>query len=340
MTTKILLIEDEDDLRFNIEEILQLNDFDVCTASNGVEGLALLHNNDFDLIISDIMMPMMDGYQVLEYVRANPRWANLPMVFLTAKVEQADLRRGMELGAEDYLYKPVMSKDLLNSIQTVLKKKEQRENLIVESVQTALQQERNVKYHELRTPLFGLMTLIEYLNGSFYDIDDDQKKYLLQKAEQSIQRLDSSLAKLNRMHNIHDPIANKVHIPSLKNIVLQKVHNHHLEVNGDMDLYMDKNHLEFILDELLDNATKFSPQNVVPIISISKNFFQISNVQEIITEAGEIIPKPFMQMNREYHEQQGLGLGLYLAHEYLNKNDYVLKAWLDESKIFHVKITP
>lgn len=339
MTTKILLIEDEDDLRFNIEEILQLNDFDVSAASNGVEGLALLQNNDFDLIISDIMMPMMDGYQVLEYVRANPKWANLPIIFLTAKVEQADLRKGMELGAEDYLYKPVMSKDLLNSIQSVLKKKEQRENFIVEKVQTALQQERNVKYHELRTPLFGLMTLIEYLNGSYYDIEDDQKKYLLQKAEQSIQRLDSSLAKLNRMHNIQNPDLNKVHIPSLKNLVKEKMHHQHLEVNGDMDLYMDKTHLEFVLDELLDNSIKFSPENTVPIISISEYSLSIRNVQELTTSIGEITPMPFMQMNRAYHEQQGLGLGLYLANEYLNKNGYVLNAWIDQDKMFNVKIT-
>jgi two-component system, sensor histidine kinase and response regulator len=340
MTTKILLIEDEDDLRFNIEEILQLNDFEVCTAANGVEGLALLQNNEFDLIISDIMMPMMDGYQVLEYVRANPRWANLPIVFLTAKVEQADFRRGMELGAEDYLSKPVMSKDLLKSIQSVLRKKTQRENLITDRVQNALQLERNVKYHELRTPLFGLMTLIEYLNSSYYEIDDEQKKYLLQKAEQSIQRLDSSLAKLNRLHNIQNPKIDKVHIPSLRFFIMEKLDSEQLEVQGDMDMYIDKSNLKFVLEELLENASKFSYDPSEVKILMSENSFLIKNGQGNITIPGPLSPKPFLQMNREYHEQQGLGLGLFLASEYLNNNGYVLKAWIDEEMCFNVLITP
>jgi two-component system, sensor histidine kinase and response regulator len=218
MKTKILLIEDEDELRFNLEEILEYNGYEFFSASNGIEGLNFLNSVPLDLIISDIMMPIMDGYQLLKIVRANPLWANLPFLFLSAKVRQAETRKGMELGAEDYLCKPIKQTVLLEAIQAALKKKRQREKLILQMGKEAVKWERNVKYHELRTPLTGIMNIIDYMKIN-PEIDEKQIFFLLGKMEEAGKRLNNSLLKLNRLYDILDEPLEMNLFPSLKELL-------------------------------------------------------------------------------------------------------------------------
>ena len=113
---KILVIEDEPEMRRNIRTILELEDFNVVAASNGREGLALARTESPDLVLCDVMMPELDGYQVLEGLREEKHTANLPFIFLTAKGEKADFRAGMNHGADDYLAKPVSASDLRRAI--------------------------------------------------------------------------------------------------------------------------------------------------------------------------------------------------------------------------------
>ncbi|AKD58225.1 response regulator [Spirosoma radiotolerans] len=122
MSTHLLIIEDEDQIRHNLVELLTLSGYEVASASSGLSGLALASQRPPDLILCDIMMPQMDGYQVLEAIRRNPGLAHLPFVFLTAKSDMVDLRRGMSLGADDYLTKPFMIKDLLAAVESRLKR--------------------------------------------------------------------------------------------------------------------------------------------------------------------------------------------------------------------------
>ncbi|MBI9072346.1 MAG: response regulator [Melioribacteraceae bacterium] len=119
---KILLIEDEYKIRIAIKDILAIKGYDVYAVSEGEEALKLIEKIMPDLILCDIMMPGMDGYQVLEKIMENEEFARIPFIFLTAKGEYKDLRKGMELGADDYLPKPVKSDDLINAIETRLKK--------------------------------------------------------------------------------------------------------------------------------------------------------------------------------------------------------------------------
>jgi len=114
---KILVIEDNNDMRDNIVEILELANYDVMAAKNGTEGIKLAQNNLPDLIICDIMMPEVDGYGVLSVLSKNPQTADIPFVFLTAKAEKQDIRKGMEMGADDYITKPFTDADLLNAIK-------------------------------------------------------------------------------------------------------------------------------------------------------------------------------------------------------------------------------
>jgi CheY-like chemotaxis protein len=112
---RIVVIEDNKDMRENLSEILELSGYEVKTAPNGKAGLELIHQFTPDLIICDIMMPELDGYGVIHILQQNSNTANIPFIFLTAKVEKSDFRKGMNLGADDYLTKPFEDIDLLNA---------------------------------------------------------------------------------------------------------------------------------------------------------------------------------------------------------------------------------
>jgi CRP-like cAMP-binding protein/CheY-like chemotaxis protein len=121
---KILLIEDNPDVRENTSEILSLANYEIITAENGKIGVDLAQKHIPDLIICDIMMPELDGYGVLHILSKNAETAGIPFIFLTAKTEKSDIRKGMVLGADDYLTKPFDDTDLLNAIETRLNKLE------------------------------------------------------------------------------------------------------------------------------------------------------------------------------------------------------------------------
>ncbi|MGZ8559201.1 MAG: response regulator [Chitinophagaceae bacterium] len=118
----ILLIEDNDDIRNNTAEILELSNYKVITAENGKTGIEKAIEYRPDLIICDVMMPVLDGYGVLHAVHKNDNIKNTPFIFLTAKTERSDFRKGMELGADDYITKPFDGTELLNAVDSRLKK--------------------------------------------------------------------------------------------------------------------------------------------------------------------------------------------------------------------------
>jgi CRP-like cAMP-binding protein/CheY-like chemotaxis protein len=124
MSKKILIIEDNNDIRENVVEILELAGYNVFEANNGRTGVDLAVKNIPDVILCDIMMPELDGYGVLYMLNKNPVTAAIPFIFLTAKAERVDLRKGMEMGADDYLTKPFDDMELLSAIESRLKKKE------------------------------------------------------------------------------------------------------------------------------------------------------------------------------------------------------------------------
>lgn len=134
---KILIIEDQPQMRRKLEMILERENFQVASAPNGLIGLDLARTSPPDLVICDIMMPELDGYQVLEALRADKATATIPFIFLTAKGERVDQRAGMSIGADDYLTKPVLKDDLLGSIHARLKRRDLEEERLREKVNAA-----------------------------------------------------------------------------------------------------------------------------------------------------------------------------------------------------------
>ncbi|MFO8037935.1 MAG: response regulator [Sodalinema sp.] len=121
---KILVVEDEGILQKNIIKILRLEGFEVIGADDGASGVACARQESPDLIVCDVMMPEMDGYQVLQTLQEDVNTALIPFIFLTAKTDRSDMRQGFEMGADDYLVKPFDADELLRAIDARFKKQE------------------------------------------------------------------------------------------------------------------------------------------------------------------------------------------------------------------------
>ncbi|WP_127127608.1 response regulator [Pseudoflavitalea rhizosphaerae] len=143
---KILLIEDNNDIRENTAEILSMANYQVITAENGKSGVESALREKPDLIICDIMMPVLDGYGVLHMLHKQPGVQHTPFIFLSAKAERSDIRKGMELGADDYITKPFTGTELLNAVESRFKK-------------------LDLSKQELPADLYGLNTLLKSSNG-------------------------------------------------------------------------------------------------------------------------------------------------------------------------------
>ena len=164
----ILVIEDNKDIRENTAEILDLAGYKTYTAENGKKGVDIALKEKPDVIVCDIMMPELDGYGVLHLLKKNTVTENIPFIFLTAKTERSDFRKGMEMGADDYISKPFDDIELLNAIEVRLKKAEILEGKYASSQQGISQFIKDVKGT-------GMMQQL----ADQYDIETYQKKQTL-----------------------------------------------------------------------------------------------------------------------------------------------------------------
>jgi DNA-binding response OmpR family regulator len=142
----ILVVDDQPDLLSNLGLTLESGGYQVLTASDGTEALSILQTQSIDLILADIAMPRMNGYQLYEQVRENPQWLNIPFLFLTARTLDSDIRYGKELGVDDYLTKPIQPEDLLATVHGKLVRKRQLGN----TTPTTLQNGRTLVVGSLR----------------------------------------------------------------------------------------------------------------------------------------------------------------------------------------------
>lgn len=163
----ILVIEDDYVIRENILKILKAEGFDVMGAENGMQGLSLAMSNLPDVILCDVLMPELNGYGVLMALRANPATATVPFVFLTGKADRAEIRQGMELGADDYLTKPFTKAELVGAIAIRLKKQEAFAELYntlqIQSNEFIIQQNADEKLAQLKTSLYSALKREEFL---------------------------------------------------------------------------------------------------------------------------------------------------------------------------------
>jgi two-component system, sensor histidine kinase and response regulator len=271
---KILVIEDEQAVLNNILELLNEEGFETIGADNGLTGLQLAQEQIPDLIICDLMMPKLDGFGVLEKLREDPVMTTIPLIFLTAKSDWSSFRRGMSLGADDYLTKPFTQAELLDAIAVRLEKQASVASLkqqIQQLQKSQLLQDEFVSTaaHELRGPLANIRMAIEMLHMS--SDADDQKFYLniLQAACDHEVELINDLLDLQRLEALTELKTLELlnlnqWIPAIAEPFQVRAQNRQQTLSVVLPdelpaVLTDSAALQRVLTELLNNACKYTP---------------------------------------------------------------------------------
>lgn len=338
MATQLLLIEDELQLQENIAELLTLNGYIVDTASDGQEGVLHAMMRRPDLIICDVMMPKLNGYQVLELVRTNRSLATVPFIFLTAKAETTDLRQGMNLGADDYLTKPFLMHELLTAIESRLEQEKRRATAVRIQLEEHLKQLGKMSTHEYNTPLTGIMGFAHLLNDFYENFDKAETQSMMALIIASCQRLkrtlDNSLLTSRlltgepqpplseRLTSISTQVVNQI-LTTIKRQYERTIEDQ-LEVVS-AGLGISEEHLHKILEELIDNALKFSTvtSSLIVIGRQTTTTYRLSITNQGRGLTAEQIASigPYTQFDRERYEQQGTGLGLFIVKKLAELNE-------------------
>ncbi len=358
---KILVIEDEKDVREIILDILEAEEFSVRGAKNGEEGIQLAKEYLPDLVICDIMMPKINGFNVLKKLRKNKATSTTPFIFLTAKATKDDLRQGMNLGADDYLTKPFTRQELLNAIASRI----QKQVFIEQKTQERLNELRNSISlslpHELRTPLNGILASSQLLREDFLEMEADEVHQMLGDIQTSAQRLYRLISNFLLYTDLEFLLQNQERFKSLpqdfvqhpnlvvKKAVLQLLESHperesdlQLELKTDHAVQTSEEFLIKIIEELIDNAFKFSNvgQNVQLKTQVIDQFYCLEvhdqgrgMTAEKIANLGD-----YKKFERQKYEA-GSGLGLAIVRRLVELNAGTLDIQSIPEKMTTVRVT-
>lgn len=336
----ILLVEDDEALLRGVTDLLQMSGYDVYSAADGVAALRLLEKLSTlpDLIISDIAMPYMNGYEFLNTVKMRPEWVSIPFIFLTAKTEKEDIRTGKLHGVDDYVTKPFDLPDLLVAVQATLNRHKQLNALQEQEMENLRQQILRILNHEFRTPLTYIVAyadlmansptfehsqeLRQYISGIL--VGSDRLSHLIQSLL-TLAELESGTGRriferrkvlIKDMGSLVGEVTSQLQDKaSSRNLKLQVLSGSSLPpVTGDPE------YLKVALEHLIENAIKFSPEDDKASVSIALEVHD-NNMVIVVCDEGEGIPhkgrehlfEPFYQYDRDRREQQGVGAGLAIA---------------------------
>ncbi len=332
--SKILVIEDEDFVRTNVSELLEAENFEVISAENGLLGVQVAKEQIPDLIICDVMMPKLNGNEVLETLRKDPKTQMIPFIFLTAKADKTDLRQAMEQGADDYLTKPFTRAELLGAVHSRLEKQE----VIIKHSQQKLDNLRSgIAYalpHEMLTPLTSILGFSQTIIMQYNSLKRPKILEMVERIHDSGERLhrviqnfllyaELELAAVNP-EKIKTMRANQTN--SARRVVTGMANQKAKQFNREANLILELkdsviaiSEISFnkMVDELVDNAFKHSPAGtpVRIVSSVQNGMFLLSIANQGRGMTAEQIANlgAYVQFERRVHEQQGSGLGLVIA---------------------------
>ena len=335
---RILVIDDDPLCREVIACALHDYDYDVIEAADGERGLELAKERSPDLIICDINMEGLNGYDVLTEIRRDPNTVLIPLILITGDVEHYNLRHGMELGADDYLAKPFSIPELISAVQARYKKfqafrqmAEKRVDEICSSISLSLP-------HELLTPLTGILGIAQVLRDSGQNMPSNQLAELSQLIIDSGNRLHRLINNFLIYTQIELLIAKPQEMEkqtkrvtqNTKPLIVETANTYALNAGRTNDLQLDlhegsaaisEDFLIKIVQELLDNAFKFSEIASPVLLStrVVDNSFVLTIIDQGIGMPSERISQigAFMQFDRKNMEQQGSGLGLAIIKRFL-----------------------
>ncbi len=333
---QILLIDDEKELREMLAIVLEETGYSVLTASDGVEGVDLAKSHLPDLIICDVSMPRLDGFRTFERLREDPATASIPFIFLTAHGDLTHMRTGMNLGADDYIPKPVAADELLRAIDSRLKKQrsvsarmEQKLNELRANISAALP-------HELRTPLNAILGFAELLRTEAGKSSSDEVVMMATQIEEAAGRLHHALENFIAFAQLQVIASDPVTVAQLRksrvekggamieHVARSRARWHGREEDVAVSVAQDaiaieEKHLVTIVSELTDNALKFSekgsPINVRSTVENGKLVLTVKDQGRGMTADQIADVGAYMQFDRKKYEQQGFGLGLAIAQK-------------------------
>jgi two-component system sensor histidine kinase/response regulator len=346
--TTILVIEDEAFLREEVSELLKLEGFQTVSAKNGIVGIQMAKELLPDLILCDVLMPELDGYSVLTQIRQDSDTSLIPFIFLTAKNKTEDFRRGMQLGADDYIIKPFKRTDLLEAIATRLTK----QNLILQlqqKIETLNQSNLekddflNAASHELRNPATNILMAIQMLKKA--PNKERLQRYLevLQAESNRGLELIDDLLDLQRLETNLQPA--KIETIMLQDWILAiaepfqvrtQARQQTLQINVPPYLpgiAADSFNLKRMLAELLNNACKYTAPSGKIVLevyrmsqasassSIPRSIMLVVSNEADIPEAAlpRLFDKFYRVPNGDRWQQGGSGLGLTLVKKIVER---------------------
>ena len=341
MKETILLIEDEIELQQNLKEILEYNGFALITADNGLEGLKKLETASVDLILCDIMMPVMDGYQCIKEVKSQDRFREIPFIFLSAKASKEDRENGLAQGADDYLTKPISARMLLNSVFAALADKKLKIQTATAPVSREDSTNEPSVSKEPKRNSGSLFQLLEKKKMAVEAQDWSELSIHLHHAMSIAQRMKDSYRKLVLYKQLEHTNSNPSSL-SLGELILDKIN----ELGPEKFLYktrftpnisFDSEMLDFLLNEVLDNAISFSTLKSVIEIEYFGSVLMIKNKQTIHLPGDQITITTFSRVERDGSFER-LGLGLFLVNAYCQKNSAQLTQEVNKAGEFVIKI--
>ena len=332
--TKVLVIDDEPTIRQVVAITLRKHGYTVHTATNGAEGLELARKKLPDLIISDVRMVLVDGYEVLAAIRNNPSTASIPFILVTSLASPERMRRGMELGADDFLPKPFTPAQLVGAVEARL----QKQRLLVQQAESKLELLRQhlstALPHELRTPLNGILGYADILRKQSLDLEPREVAQMAERIYKNGKRLNRLIENFLIYAQIEIIKMDYHKIEQLRKNVTPDVEKvidtaarqraYELERTGDLALSLSPGSVAIsaeyfnkLLEEILDNALRYSrkgsPVTVTSGIEGPEYFMRISDEGRGLTQEQMVSIGAYMQFERKVYEQQVSGLGLTVA---------------------------
>lgn len=332
---RILVIEDASSLRKDIIDMLGFEGFEAFGAADGLEGVVKAQELKPELIICDIMMPIMDGFGVLASLRKDPTTATIPFIFLTARTDRLDIRQGMSLGADDYLTKPFTVQDLINSVNARLEKKQQFKQAADQRLDSLRGNIILALPHELRTPLNVILGFSELMvsDASLLDVERTQEmarhinaaahrlyhltENYLTYAQTELITSDAKLLERYRSGYLMFPASAIRHYAHEKARALGREKVFTIELLEVDCIGMSEEYLKKLVSELTDNACKFSaPDAPIRLSSrMDDSFYTLiwhdqgrGMTPDQIANVGA-----YNQFERRLYEDQGSGLGLIIC---------------------------
>ncbi len=340
---KILVVDDEKIFVENLAQVVEHRGYDVRMTRSGREAVKLAKEFKPDLILCDVSMDDMSGYQVLEELKKDETTFNIPFIFLTGKAEPIDIRKGMGLGADDYITKPFSIDDLFRAIEVRLKKQKKVSGFYESKILDIKKVVLKTLPHELRSPLNAILGYTQLIIARY----DDFKKHEIVAMLGEVENSGRKLLRLITNYNFYNSLVtspetmlnsgkeNVIYSSMILDTLPREIASRYnrsddLKMNVvNTNLAISNDCFSKLVEELTDNAFKFSSEGTTVEIksSVKDNMFILEFIDtgEEMTKEEFIKIGAFEQFGREEKEQQGMGMGLAIVSQ-------IMKLWKGQLK--------